>query len=62
MIAHCTSCHHEWQAHAKPGDCSWCGAPGKKLADDYRENELWLKFVKKILGEARDEVNNKKIF
>ena len=62
MIAHCTKCHHEWQAYIETGDCSECGAPGKKLSDDYLESKMWLEFVKKILSEAGDDAKNKKIF
>jgi hypothetical protein len=43
MIAKCTQCHHEWQAVLKPGKCAWCGAPGKKLANDYIEKTTELK-------------------
>ncbi len=43
MIAKCTKCQHEWQTVDKAGDCDWCGAPGYRLADDYMEDEEWLR-------------------
>jgi hypothetical protein len=38
MIAKCTQCHHEWQAVKSPGNCDWCGAPGKMISTDYIED------------------------
>jgi len=47
MLIKCTACHHEWQYTSYPRNvfeetagthiCDWCGAPGKKIADDYME-------------------------
>lgn len=38
MICKCTRCHHEWQSIAVE-DCDWCGAAGKKIADDYIDTQ-----------------------
>lgn len=44
MIVKCTKCHHEWQAAPRKAwlgteYCDWCGAPGKKIGDDYMDKE-----------------------
>jgi len=33
--------------------CDWCGAPGKKIADDYMEGgDRWVRILKNAIREA----------
>lgn len=53
-LMHCTKCHHEWPG--TEGVCSWCGAPGKMIAEELPEDKFWRKW--KVPRRAQTSLEN----